>query len=72
MSALPSYMLEHYRSMRRFRTLKRRDLDAAIKAMRLVLYGSAFAPSAEGVGTGTILADMVKLRRRWSQKEWGR
>ena len=72
MSIIPDYMISRYGSTRKFRVLKRRELDAAIKAMRLVIYGSAFAPNLTKVGTGTILKDMEKLRQRWTQKEWGR
>ena len=54
-------------TIKAWRTKKRRELDAAIKAMHVFLIGCAYTPARD---TGIVLGMMEKNRAKLSVKEW--
>jgi hypothetical protein len=69
----PQFILDREQITRRqWRTKKRAELKAAIKAMNVLRFGCAFTPTANGVGVGELCDYLDDLNKAWSQKEWGK
>lgn len=72
-SLIPKWLLEQERlTAREWRQHKRRELRAVIRAIGYVNRGCAYTPNVDGVYIGVIMAQLKKLERAWSQKEWGK
>lgn len=70
---IPKWLLEQEQlTAREWRQRKRREIQAAINALRAVNLGAAYTPTVKGVHIGVIWSDLLKLQRAWSQKEWGK
>lgn len=57
---------------RQWKIRKRNELKTVVKAMNALFLECAYTPTVDGAYIGGIDADLCRLRRAWSQKEWGK
>jgi hypothetical protein len=76
MKTAPDYCLKNsgVSTQRQWRRYKRKHMKDALKAMKELLKGCAFAPSESisGLTVPIILHQLEELAALWSPEKWGR
>lgn len=70
---IPQWLLKQEKlTAREWKQRKRREVQAALTAVRVLFLGCAHTPTVTGVSVGEVLVNLQRIQRAWSQKEWGK